>query len=40
MAGSVGVEILSELARLSPKIRTAAWCVPVILAHIVVLGTD
>lgn len=40
MAGSAGVEILSELAQFSPKIRTAAWCVLVILALIVVLETD
>jgi hypothetical protein len=40
MDGSAGVEILSELARFSPKIRIAAWSVLVILAHTVVLGID
>jgi hypothetical protein len=39
MAGSAGVEILLVLAQSSPKIRTAAWCVLVILVHIVALGT-
>jgi hypothetical protein len=39
MAGSVGVEILSELALFSLNIRTAAWCVLVILAYTMVLGT-
>jgi hypothetical protein len=40
MAVSADVEILLALAQFSPKIRTAAWCVLVILAHTVVLGTD
>lgn len=38
MAVSAGVEILLAPARFLPKIRTAACCVQVILAHTVVLG--